>query len=159
MLLKILLSLLLIGLSSGSVLAAPDVQSLIDTGNRQWSEGKTSEAEISFKQAISADPGSANAYSRLASLYLTENRLDEAISNYQEAIMRDAENPRLFLAVSVAYLHQAHYEMAQAMVQQALELDPQLEDALKVQEYIRIKQKTLKEAERTEQSDKPEAHP
>jgi tetratricopeptide (TPR) repeat protein len=143
----ILLSLWLCCLPFEAVLAAPDIQSLIETGNLQWQKGKLPEAEASFKQAMDLAPESASAYARLGSLYLTQNRTGEAIAIYQEAIMRDAENPRLFLALSIAYLHQSHYEMAQAMVEQALSLNPQLKDALKMQQYIQAKQQVLRVAE------------
>ncbi len=143
----ILLSLWLCCLPLAPVLAAPDLQSLIATGNLQWQKGELAEAEASFRRAMDLAPASASAYARLGSLYLTQNRTGEAITIYQEAIMRDAENPRLFLALSIAYLHQSHYAMAQAMVEQALSLDPQLKDALKMQQYIQTKQQVLSVAE------------
>jgi len=155
----ILFCLMLFGFSSVPAIAASDAQSMIDAGNRQWSEGKIAEAEASFRQAIASDPDSSVAYARIASLYLIQNRADEAISNYQEAIMRDAENPHLFLALSIVYLHQGHYEMAQAMVEQALRLNPQLKDALKMQEYIQTKQQALTAVEQSAQTGNSAMHP
>jgi tetratricopeptide (TPR) repeat protein len=146
--------LLLCSFTLQPAVAEPNIQSLIEAGNLQWQEGKVSDAEASFRQAIDLAPESAKAYTRLGSLYLTQNRTSEAISIYQQAIMRDAENPQLFMALSIAYLHQAHYAMAQAMVEQALSLNPELKDALKMQEYIETKQQLLSETESELRRDK-----
>jgi len=152
---KIVFSLLFF-LSSGlSAMAADSVQSLIDEGNRLWSQNQLEAAEAQFKQAIAMDADASLAYARLAGLYLTSNRSAEAIPLYQQAIMHDPENPKLFMGLSIAYLHQAEYGMAREMAQEALRLDPKLKNAEKMREYIDAKEAALAS---TAKAEKPADH-
>jgi len=115
---------------------AADVDTLIDSGNQYWSEGKLEEAESTFREAIKADPDAALPHARLASLLLSQHRNDEARAEYQNAIMNDPKDPNLFLALAIVYLHEKSYSNAQAMVNIALELDPDRENSLKLQQYV-----------------------
>ena len=112
-------------------------------GSALWAARKLDLAEQKFRQAIEKTPDSSKAYSRLASLLLTENRTAEAIPLYQEAITRDPTNPKLFTALSVAYLHQAQYSMAKSMAEEALRLSPNMSQARKLEEYIQAKGQSL----------------
>lgn len=133
-----LLSLVLCG-----TLQASNNGDLINLGENLWSQGKLSEAESAFKNALSEAPDSSAAHQRLASLYLTMNKTKEAISEYQNAITLDSENPDLFIGIAIAYLHSRYYNMAQAMVMQAIELNPELAQAQKLKTYIDAKKDTL----------------
>lgn len=108
----------------------------INKGNSLWQQGKLTEAEDQFKQAIKTAPDSSAAHARLAGLYLTQNQSARAIDEYQHAIMNSPEDARLFIGIAIAYLHGQHFEMAQAMVAQALALNPQMTNAKKLKSYI-----------------------
>ena len=131
---KLFLSMIIV--FSAATAWAASVDSLVDTGNRLWSEGKLEEAESTFREAAELDPDAALPHARLAGLLLSQQRNDEARSAYQQAIMNDPEDPALFLALAIVYLHAKSYSEAQAMVDAALALNPELEDALKLQEYV-----------------------
>jgi len=137
---------------------AANVNGLVEAGNQFWSEGRLEQAESSFREAIRLDPGAALPHARLAGLLLSQQRNAEARTAYQHAIMNDPEDPALFLALAIVYLHEKSYQQAQAMVDVALELAPGLEDALKLQQYVAAKMSMPGEAEDTG-SDAPVAVP
>jgi Tfp pilus assembly protein PilF len=104
------------------------------------------QAEKDFRKAIELDPDSAQAHAVLAGLLQTMNRGTEAIDEFQTAITLDPENPRLYVALSISYLHQQRYGMAQAVANEALRLDPEMANAKKLVEYIEAKEEVLKRA-------------
>jgi len=132
---KIIVTVLLAAFLVAPVVAA-DVGSLVETGNRFWSEGKLEQAEATFREAIELYPEAALPHARLAGLMLSQHRNEEARTEYQHAIMNDPQDPNLFLALAIAYLHEKSYSNAQAMVDIALELEPDRENALKLQQYV-----------------------
>ena len=122
---------------------AEDANSLVEAGNKFWSEGKLEQAESTFREAIELDPGAALPHARLAGLLLSQHRNDEARIEYQNAIMNDPQDAGLFLALAIVYLHEKSYSNAQAMVDIALELEPDSENALKLQQYVTSRVDTL----------------
>ncbi|HYQ71823.1 MAG TPA: tetratricopeptide repeat protein [Gammaproteobacteria bacterium] len=115
---------------------AAGVDNLVEAGNRLWTEGDLVQAEATYREAISLEPGTALPHARLAGLLLSQNRNDEARTEYQNAIMNDPEDPGLFLALAIVYLHEKSYSNARAMVDMAMELDPGKADAVKLHQYI-----------------------
>lgn len=140
---KLLVTILV--LMSASVFAV-DVSPQIDAGNQAWADGNVEEAEAQFRQAIKLNPDVAKPYARLAALLLTQNNNIAAIETYKTAITKDPENADLFVGLALAYLHQQSYSLANAMVNQALQLNPELENAQKMQEYIQKKRALLQQA-------------
>lgn len=88
---------------------------------------------------MEADPGLAAAPKQLASLYLARNRTGQAVDAYRTAITSDPENPALFVGICLAYLHQGAFGRSHAMGGRALKLDPEPENAKKLQDYIAAK--------------------
>ncbi|KAG1658122.1 Formate dehydrogenase, cytochrome b556(fdo) subunit [Nymphon striatum] len=119
-----------------------------------WSKEQTRQAELEkkYQQAIAAEPENKKNYAYLAGLYLTNNKTAKAIDAYQDAITHDVENPKLFAAISIAYLHQSKFDMAKAMADQALALDPELKQVAKINEYIVAKQEAIKAAQKVSPS-------
>ena len=159
----ILISLLTAALSLTACIEQPTDKtakpalSLLEQGNQYWADKKLDLAEKAFKQAINANPDSSKAHARLAGLLLSQNKTADAIPEYQTAITLDPENPRLFAAISIAYLHQSKYSMAQVMANEALRLDPKMEQAKKLSSYIETKQQMLQQAH-THQSAETATH-
>lgn len=110
-----------------------------------WTGEQTKQAELEekYKKAIAENPDDKKAHAYLAGLYLTNNKTTKAIGAYQEAITKDAENPKLFAALSIAYLHHAKYDMASAMATEALRLDPKLSGVKKINEYVVAKKEAI----------------
>ena len=148
----------LLGVLLTATAGAADVDSLVEAGNKFWSEGELEQAESTFREAINLDPGAALPHARLAGLLLSQHRNDEARTEYQNAIMNDPEDPNLFLALAIVYLHEKSYSNAQAMVDVALELDPDKENSLKLQQYVALKMERLDETA-SDSSDAPVAIP
>lgn len=113
-----------------------------------WSKDQAKQAELekAYKKAIAKNPNDKKNYAYLAGLYISNNKNTKAIDAYQDAITHDAENPKLFAALSIAYLHHAKYSMAQAMATEALRLDPKLEGVAKINEYVVAKQAAIEAA-------------
>lgn len=139
----------LVGVLFTATAWAANVDSLVEKGNQFWSEGSLEQAESTFREAIRLDPEVALPHARLAGLLLSQNRNAEARTEYQHAIMNDLQDPALFLALAIVYLHEKSYHQAQAMVDVALELAPGLEDALKLQQYVTAKMSMPEVAEET----------
>jgi len=118
---------------------AETAEQLLAQGTQYWTEQKLELAEQQFKAAIALAPDSPEAHQRLAALYLSQNKNKQAIEEYQTAITLQPDNPALFAAICLAYLHEGAYSASQAMCSQALELDPESENVLKLQQYIDAK--------------------
>jgi len=116
-----------------------------------WSKDQAKQAELEkeYKKAIAENPDDKKNYAYLAGLYISNNKNSKAIDAYQDAITHDAENPKLFAALSIAYLHHAKYGMAQAMAAEAQRLDPSLKGVDKISEYVIAKQAAIEEASKT----------
>jgi len=120
-----------------------------------WSEdqGKQAEREAQYKKQIAENPENPSTYAYLAGLYLTNNKTAEAIDAYQDAITHNPKNAKLFAAISIAYLHQSKFDMAKAMTDEALRLDPSLKQVEKINQYIEAKQEAIKSASSVSQEE------
>jgi len=114
-----------------------------------WSAQQATAAkqEAFLLQAIEKNPQNKAANAQLANLYLANNKTKKAIGAYQQAIIVDADNARLFAGISIAYLHQSKYAMAKAMAEQAIALDPEMKHAIKIKEYITKKEEIIAQAD------------
>ncbi len=118
--------------------------SLQDVAPAQSNVESMANLKILEKNIENASNNKASVVS-LASLYLQNNKNSKAIETYQQAILLDPTDAKLFAAISIAYLHNKHYKMAKAMIEQALILDPNLKQATKLISYIDKKQAKLAE--------------
>ena len=143
--------------SSPQPAQSDEVTQLLQQGNKAWSEQNMEQAEKEFRKAIELNPDSAQSHAVLAGLLQTMNRGTEAIDEYQTAITLDPENPRLYIALSISYLHQQSYGMAQAVANEALRLDPEMANAKKLVEYIEAKEEMLESAAKADISDQAPA--
>ncbi len=100
-------------------------------------------------KAIEANPNKKENYANLGHLYLLNNKSVQAIGAYQDAINYDSDNPKLFAALSIAYLHQSKFSMAKAMADQAVTLDPSMKHAMKIKEYIQAKEDVIAQTSRS----------
>jgi len=129
--------------------AANQAHASIKSGDKKdqpfWSKDqvKQSELEKKYKAEIAKNPDDKKLYAYLAGLYLTNNKTSKAIDAYQDAITHDSENPKLFTALSIAYLHHSKYDMASAMASEALRLNPELSGAKKINEYVTAKKEAI----------------
>ena len=146
---RIALYALLGWLLATGALASGSADRLVEQGNTHWLNNQLDLAEAQYRLAIEADPESLAAHTQLASLHLARNRNQEAVEAYQSAIILDPSNASLFVGICLAYLHQGHFSRSHAMCSQALRLDPELENARKLQAYIDAKVAAQQAAETT----------
>ncbi len=88
-------------------------------------------ADASFKKAIALDPKDSDAHNNYGSFLCAKNRIDESVAQFLAAI----KNP-LYITPSVAYmnaglcsLRKPDAKAAEGYLRQALQLDPQLDQA------------------------------
>lgn len=134
---------------------APHGASTANKDQPFWSEEQSKQADMEarYKKGIAESPEDPNNYAYLAGLYLTNNKTAEAIDAYQEAITHNPGNAKLFAALSIAYLHQSRFDMAKAMADEALRLDPSLKPVEKINEYIAAKQEAIDAASKVSQEE------
>ena len=135
------------------------LEEAIKNGDQLWSEKKFEEAEKAYRKASEIDEESSDPYRRLAALYMSQNRTSDAIDAYQDAIVRDTEDATLFIGIALAYLHEQSFTKASLMTQRALQLDPELAQAKKLEEYIVAKQEQIAEQETDQATTAPHPMP
>lgn len=99
--------------------------------------------EEKIKEALSKSPKDKELLAKYAAILLAQNKTSEAIPAYQNAIMADPSNAKLFASLSIVYLHHANYKMAKVMAEEALRLKPKMTQANKINAYIDQKVKVL----------------
>ncbi len=137
-------------LAAGVNAPAANDPDYLKQGARYFNEKQFDKAEQAFRKAVEQAPESATAWSRLGAFYLTQHKARDAAKAYQQAIINDPENPKYFIAMAIAYLHQGEYNMAHAMTDQALKLDPSLKNATTLARYIDMRQKVIAEASKAD---------
>jgi cytochrome c-type biogenesis protein CcmH/NrfG len=130
-------------------------QSIFKEADQLWGAKKIDDAIVEYKKIITENPNNKLAYQRLASIYLLNNKAKDAIPAYQNAIIHDPENPKLFASMSIAYLHLSQYSMAKAMANQAVALDPTMENAKKIISYADKKVEVLEQAAKAAKTQMP----
>ena len=131
--------LLLFACLAAGPAVAETADELVEKGNAHWLNNELALAEAEYRKAVAADPESVPAHTQLASLYLAQNKTQQAVEAYQAAIMLNPSNASLFVGICLSYLHQGEFSRAHAMCSQALRIDPELANARELKEYIDAK--------------------
>jgi tetratricopeptide (TPR) repeat protein len=74
-----------------------DERLLLLAGSTYYLIGDFKQSEITFRRVLDVNPASLEAYNRLARLYLTQHRLDEAKQDYEDAVK---QQPKIAVAAS-----------------------------------------------------------
>ena len=82
------------------------------------------EAETILVKVIKKNPESLDAHRKLMGVYLQQRDYANGIRTMQNAITLSPEDPKLFIALAILYDHAGAYESANAIIDRALELDP-----------------------------------
>jgi len=118
---------------SVSALAA-EGEDLILKGESQLKAGQIPEAISTLQEAVSKDPNSSLAYTRLGGAQILNQEYDAGIESFRRAIMLDAKNADAFVGMAVAYLHSDRFPLARAALEEAKRIDPSKRE--KVDELI-----------------------
>jgi Tfp pilus assembly protein PilF len=103
---------------------ANSVNALIEQGEAQLERGETQSAIRTLNEAVTADPNSSLAHTRLGGAYLLSQDYRGAIDQFQQAIGSDSRNAGAFIGLGMAYLHLKQAGPAKAALTEAKRLDP-----------------------------------
>jgi tetratricopeptide (TPR) repeat protein len=107
----------------------------IRRGRQELSAGRVDAAEVEFRAALAADPGSASAHNGLAEVYRRRGKLDDSAKELQASlVIRDSAAVRTTLAR--VYLEQKKVDLARAELERALKLAPKYPDAKELLEHL-----------------------
>ena len=95
----------------------------VDKGNEAALNKDLDKAEAAYKKAIEIAPTYAPAYVALGKLYLTQGKLDDAITNLHLAIHYDQSDFDARLTLGVAFLNQKELEGARRELSEAASLN------------------------------------
>jgi tetratricopeptide (TPR) repeat protein len=86
----------------------------------QAAQGKSQEAEQSFRRTLKADPRYAEAYDNLGGFYLELNREDEAAENFRRAVILAPGLPTGLMNLASAFTRTGHPDAALVLLDRAL---------------------------------------
>ncbi|MBU1565995.1 MAG: tetratricopeptide repeat protein [Proteobacteria bacterium] len=82
--------------------------------------GEYEKAAIWLRQALIDRPEETNSMLFLASLYIQQDKLEEAIKLYYQVLERDSDNENVHLRLGLLYSHQEKYDKAEKIFRQLL---------------------------------------
>lgn len=102
----------------------PELQNAL--GLVYYAKGATAEAEIHYKKAIEIDNDYSEAHNNLGVLYLNTGRLDESISEFNEALknISYATPERAYMNMGWAYYKKKNYRDAEFNLKKAIQIAP-----------------------------------
>ncbi len=110
--------------TSPQMLADIRANTLIAHGSAALQLRDTKTARSDFLAAHDAAPGSSDIYVKLAAVALAENKVDEAITFYNNALAIDGANFNSLRGLISIYASQNHTDQAHARVDQAINSQP-----------------------------------
>jgi tetratricopeptide (TPR) repeat protein len=99
-------------------------ESFINQAQQYYQEGKLKLAMEAYKEAIYADPSNASNYVILARLQVFNGEYADAVTNAQNALLKNANNPLAHAVLGWALGFQEKYGEAELEIKKALALDP-----------------------------------
>ena len=108
----------------GAQTAAPDFQSLFNTGISLYDEKRFDEAESVLHQAIDLQPKSADAHYWLGMTYYERSNNKEAVKQFKVAIRRKKQFPEAYIGLGRTYMRIKNRMVdARQMLKEALKYD------------------------------------
>lgn len=99
-------------------------ESFVNQGEDFFRQGKLTLAINAYKDAINSDPNDTANYVALARLQVFAGQYAEAITNSQNALLKNPENPMAHAVQGWALGFQEKYGEAERSIKKALDLDP-----------------------------------
>ena len=101
-----------------------DVNLMALYGMTLVSVGDIAKAEGVYQKVIDASPNNIDAYSRLAGIYLAQNRLDDARARYEEVVKRNPKSVATETMLGTIMAIQKNSAESRKHFERALEIDP-----------------------------------
>ena len=105
-------------------------------GETLYSHGMTTEAEKMFLKALLLTPKLQRPYHMLGAMYYRGKEFIKAEQIYSQLALYFPDDPVGYLGLAVIYIDQRNWIQAREMVNKALSINPKLEDALKLQDFL-----------------------
>jgi len=128
---------LVIGIAFGPAMLAPaqaQETNYMEQADLAWSQNDLEGAEALFVKATE-QAADGRAAARLAGFYLGQNRLQEAVERFQQAISAGLPTPeaqaKAFVGLGMSYLHLGRSALAQAALEEAVRLDASREPQIR----------------------------
>jgi tetratricopeptide (TPR) repeat protein len=104
--------------------SSPDDRALLFlAGTTLMQMGDNDRSEATFKKLLGLEPGHLDAYLRLASIYMRQGRLDDAIRNY-EVVAKGPKSVSAMTMIGMILELQNKRDEARKQYERALEIDP-----------------------------------
>lgn len=113
--------------ANSPVQAADDPMSAITTAMQA---GRLDEARNLLENVLTETPGNVEALLKLGGLELGSGHYDRSIDLMKKAASLDAESPRPFIGLAIAYVHQGRGSLAYSAIEEAVRRDPGKKAAL-----------------------------
>jgi tetratricopeptide (TPR) repeat protein len=101
-----------------------DVPRLLLAGNTYLAVGDLATAEATFEKVLQHDANNLEAYGKLAVLYHSQRRLDEAKRKYEQLVQRHQQPVVALTFLGMVYALEKNLGEARAHYQRALDLNP-----------------------------------
>lgn len=127
---------------------AGEVRQLLTSGQAALEAGNLAGAEKYYRDAVAADPKSADAQFGLGNVLVRQNRLSEAEAAYKAALALDPNHSAAHANLGVVYYQQGNMTAAAQSFQAALRIKPNDAPTVYLLAAVRIQEGNLAEAEK-----------
>jgi predicted O-linked N-acetylglucosamine transferase (SPINDLY family) len=103
-------------------MAAATMAEVLTRAQRSRADGNLTQAEQLCRQVVQAAPRDAEAWCLLADLCKSQDRLDEAVTNYRHALQFQPELPRAHNSLGILYAQRKQFPEAEASFRRAVKL-------------------------------------
>ena len=110
--------------SSPQLLSELRLRTLIARGSAQFQLGNAAAARSDFESARDASPNDPTPYNNLAYVSLSQNKPDEAVANWENALKIDGTNFVALNALTDYYGRKQEFDKGHARIDQALSSNP-----------------------------------
>lgn len=102
----------------------PKAQAAFDKGLQSLDQGKTSDAEKEFKNALQLDPKFAPAFLRLSMIYAEQNHFPQAEDAIHRAMAIDKDSPDNYAYYGYLYMEEKQPEKARQAFEKSVKMAP-----------------------------------
>ncbi|MBA1432286.1 MAG: tetratricopeptide repeat protein [Epsilonproteobacteria bacterium] len=114
-----------------------DATDLIQKADEALEQGHLDKALAIYSEANIKSPKNDEVLFKMGYTLAKQQRDDEALEYFDEALQEDANNPFTYLEMAKIYLRKDDKERAQNYLQKALALEPKLQEAKEFLEGVR----------------------
>jgi len=114
---------------SADAFSAFDASSLIEKADEQMQEGNLDKALAIYSEANIKEPNNDETLFKMGYTLSKQERYEEALEYFHDAISIDNANPFTHLEMAYIYMAQEEFASARTHLNAALELEPELEPA------------------------------